>query len=124
MKRLRMLAALLPVFAGLFCARQAVAATALTLSVSPTTFASSAGPNAATGTVSRPATAGALVVTLKSGDTSLARVPASVTIPAGAASATFPVSAVTTNVMRGTRQLHISASAPGYTTARVQLHVT
>jgi len=98
----------------------------LTLTVTPDTFAENGGPAAATGTVMRTnaATNQALVVTLTSTDTSEARVPATVTIPAGATAASFAVAAVMDNVVDGTRLLHIEATAPGFVKGRAQVQVT
>jgi hypothetical protein len=73
------------------------------------------GGNPSQGTVnlSSPAPAGGRVVSLSSSDTTVATVPASVTVPAGAASATFTV---TTKVVSGEgRWSIISASAGGIT---------
>lgn len=50
----------------------------------------------ATVTLSGPAPAGGAVVTLQSGDPAVGTVPASVTVPAGATSATFPVTTLST----------------------------
>ena len=66
------------------------------------------GGNAATGSVSlsAPAPAGGVVVTLSSSNTGLATVPASITVPAGASSVGFSVS--TTTVKRS-RNVQITA---------------
>jgi uncharacterized delta-60 repeat protein len=91
----------------------------LTLTVSPTTFSEAAGAAAATGTVTRtnlPLNVD-LVVTLSSNDTTEASVPASVTIPAGQASATFPVAAVDDTVPDGPQAVQITASASGLSAA-------
>lgn len=71
-------------------------ATLASLTLSPTSIR---GGQATTGTValSAAAPAGGAVITLSSGNTSLATVPASVTIPAGATSATFTVSTKSVN---------------------------
>src|SRR6266446_97920 len=68
----------------------------LTLVVASHTIAENAGPAATTGTVTRVNmdTSQALVVNLKSSDTTQMTVPASVTIAASATSATFQVAAV------------------------------
>src|SRR5439155_16726897 len=67
----------------------------LGLTVTPAAFGEGAGPNAAIGTVTRNGDLAApLVVNLSSGDTTEAKVPAHVTIPAGSASRTFWVGAV------------------------------
>jgi hypothetical protein len=64
------------------------------------------------------------VVNLVSGDTSEATVPASVTIPAGQASANFAVSAVDDALVDGTTNVTITAGAGGYTSGNCQLAVT
>lgn len=101
----------------------------LTMTIAPASFPENGGKAAATGTVTRHTTAvnpyaNPLVVNLLSTDTSEARVPATVTIPAGAASATFAVAAVMDNLVDGTRPLHIEATAPGFTSAVVRIAVT
>ena len=55
-----------------------------------------------------------LTVTLASSDTSEATVPATVTIPANQASATFTVTAVDDTLLDGTQRRPITASAAGY----------
>ena len=93
-------------------------AKALTLQIDNTTFAENAGADAATGTVTRTGpTDAALTVTLSSSDTTSATVPATVTIPAGQISATFPITAVDDYTVDGTKSPVISASAPNYTSA-------
>ena len=65
------------------------------------TIVENAGPNAATGLVTRNSPDNvALVVTLTSLDQASATVPATVTIPMGAYSASFPINAVDDNVLR------------------------
>ncbi len=87
----------------------------LTLSINPTTFSEAAGTNAATGTVTRSgSTVSALVVTLASSDTTEARVPATVTIPAGKSSVTFRVSAINDTILDGPQSVTITASAAGF----------
>ncbi|MEQ9410795.1 MAG: choice-of-anchor Q domain-containing protein, partial [Fuerstiella sp.] len=67
----------------------------------------------ATGTVTRNTEDNSqpLVVTLSSDDTSELTVPTSVTIPAGDASVTFPVTAVDDSIADGTQTVTITASA-------------
>ena len=90
----------------------------LTLQIDATTFAENAGAGAATGTVSRTGpTDAALTVTLNSSDTTAATVPATVTIPAGQISATFPITAVDDHAVDATKSPVISATAPNYTAA-------
>ena len=78
------------------------------------------------GTVSRSNTDIGLpiVVTLSSNDTSEASVPASVTIPAGQASATFAISAVDDSLLDGLQTVSLTAAAVGYASAQSNLDVT
>ncbi len=95
----------------------AVAAT-LTLAISPVSFVQNAANPAAVGTLTRGGdTSSSLVVLLNSSDSSSATVPASVTIPSGHSATTFPVNAVPSSLVRGTRQVAISATATGYPAA-------
>ena len=90
----------------------------LTLSLSPGGFAEAAGPAAATGTVTRTGdTTDPLTVSLTSDDPSEAAVPATVTIPAGQAFATFPITAVNDAALDGHQPVRITAAvlAPGTT---------
>jgi uncharacterized delta-60 repeat protein len=86
----------------------------LTLTVNPHTIAENAGAGAATGTVSRVNmdVSQALTVSLSSSNTAQATVPASVTIPAGATSASFGVDAVDNHVVDPTQTVTITGSAP------------
>ena len=61
--------------------------------------------------------AGAVTVALISSDTSEATVPASVTIPAGQATASFVVTAVDDALLDGTRTVTIAASVPAISAA-------
>jgi len=83
----------------------------LSLSLSP---ASVAGGSSSTGTVTLTGTApaGGVSVALSSSDTTVATVPASVTVPAGATSATFTVSTIS---VASATPVTISASAGGVT---------
>lgn len=84
----------------------------LSVSVTPSTFSESAANPAATGTVTRNGDlSAALVVTLASSDPTEATVPATVTIPANQASATFAVNAVDDFFPDGTKSVTITASA-------------
>jgi photosystem II stability/assembly factor-like uncharacterized protein len=97
----------------------------LTLGVSPGTFSEAAGANAATGTVTRGGDLSqSLTVALASSDTTEATVPATVTIAAGQASATFAVSAVDDVVLDGTQSVTLTAAAGGYNPASAQVSVT
>jgi hypothetical protein len=77
------------------------------------------------GTVRRPNTdnANALVVTLASSDVSEVSVPLTVTIPAGAASATFPINAVDDNLLDGLQTASILATASGYVSGSASLTI-
>lgn len=78
-----------------------------------------------TGTVTRTgSTTSSLVVALTSNDTSEATVPATVTIEAGAVSATFPVTAQDDTNLDGSQTVVISASAAGFTNGTAVLVVT
>ena len=82
-----------------------------TLALQP---ASVVGGQASTGSVAMkaPAPPGGVVIGLASSNASLVSVPASVTVAAGASSATFPIGTVTT---RRNRSVTVSASAAGQT---------
>lgn len=101
-------------------------ANALTLSVTPTTFAENVGASAATGTVSISAPlASPLIVTLASSDTSEASVPASVTIAAGQTSSpTFAIAAVDDLDSDGPQLVTLTASASSFTSASAIVTVT
>ncbi|HWE97612.1 MAG TPA: CARDB domain-containing protein [Tepidisphaeraceae bacterium] len=87
----------------------------LVLSLSGHTLDENASNPAATGTVTRnTSTAGALVVTLFSNATNKLQVPATVTIPAGQASATFDVTVINDQQIDGDSTATISASAAGF----------
>ncbi len=96
---------------------------ALALTFSTSTFSEKNGTS--TGTVSRTgATSVALIVNLTSNDSSEATVPATVTIPAGASSATFTVTAVDDSILDGTQTVAIGASASGYQSTSANVQVT
>ena len=101
------------------------AAPALVLNLSATTFSESAGAGAITGTVTRTGgAASALTVTLTSSNPGQATVPSTVTIAAGAASATFPVTAVDNGIVTPTQFVTISATAASYPPASITASVT
>jgi uncharacterized delta-60 repeat protein len=85
----------------------------LSLSVSLSALAEFSGPGAATGTVTRNNwdLSQALTVALASSDTTEVTVPSSVVIPAGQASANFPVNAIDDTIVDGTQSAVITASA-------------
>ncbi len=98
----------------------------LTVSLNRSSFAENAGSSAATGTVTRNAEnlGAALTVTLTSGDTTEATVPATITIPAGQASATFTIAAIDDAVVDGTQNVTFTAAATSYTAGTATLGVT
>jgi subtilisin-like proprotein convertase family protein len=84
----------------------------LGLTINPSTFAETAGTNAATGTLTLTQSQTTnLVVNLVSSDTSEVTVPASVAIPSGQTSATFSVAAVDDAVSDGSVGVTITATA-------------
>jgi len=96
------------------------------LSVTPNTFSETTGANAATGTVTRNTpTTSALTVNLSSGNPGEA-MPATptVTIPAGATSATFQVNAVDDTEVDGSQSIILTASASGFQAGTDNLTVT
>lgn len=97
----------------------------LQLAISPASIVENAGSSAATGTVTLPAPpAMPVTVTLASSDPTAATVPASVIIPAGQTSVTFPVAAVDDSESDGSQTAVISATASGYPSGVFNLTVT
>lgn len=81
---------------------------AVTLTLGAASVSEGAGANATSGLLTRaPAANEPLTLTLASGDTNIARVPASVVIPAGQASITFPIAVVDNNTADGSRSVAI-----------------
>ena len=113
---------------------QAVAATTLTivnsktltLSLAAAQIAENAGAGATTATVTRTHSDNsvALTIFLTSGDTTEAALPASVTIPAGQASATFSIDALDDALADGTQSVTIFATASGFSTGSATIQVT
>jgi hypothetical protein len=66
----------------------------------------------------------ALVVNLSSSDTGEATVPAQVTIPAGAESASFPINSIDDKTVDGTKRVTITASATDLTSGSETLSVS
>ncbi len=89
-----------------------VSAAGITVSLAASSIPEKNGSTLATVTRSG-STAGPLVVTLLSSDTTEATAPATVTIAAGQAAATFTISAVDDAVRDGTQNVTITASATG-----------
>jgi uncharacterized repeat protein (TIGR01451 family) len=85
----------------------------LSLNTGSATATEGDGPLTATITAS-PAPQADLVVTLSADNASKATVPATVMIPAGQTSATFPITIVNNALLDGTQAVNISASAAGY----------
>jgi autotransporter-associated beta strand protein len=76
------------------------------------------------GTVSRTGSlASELTVSLTSDDTTTATVPATVTIPAGAAFLRFPVAVIDDAVVDGTQRATVMAAAAGFSSAQATLTV-
>ncbi|MGV3483812.1 MAG: dockerin type I domain-containing protein [Planctomycetaceae bacterium] len=98
----------------------------LTVELNRTAIAENAGAAAATLTVRRsaPASTTATTVSLVSSDPSEATVPASITIPAGALTATVPVAAVDDALLDGTQTVTLTASGAGLTSGTASLSVT
>lgn len=98
---------------------------ALTVTLAAGSVYEAAGANATTGTVTRDGDLSqSLVVTLSSNDTTEATVPATVTIAAGQASATFTISAVDDAIIDGTQIATIGAAAANYRSGSANLSVT
>jgi uncharacterized protein YjiK/2',3'-cyclic-nucleotide 2'-phosphodiesterase (5'-nucleotidase family) len=96
----------------------------LTIGATPSTFSESASNPASVGSVTRSgSTAGALLVTLSSSDTTEATVPASVTIPDGQASVNFDITAVNDNFPDSNKTATITATATGATPGTLELTV-
>lgn len=87
----------------------------MTLSVNPSTINETDGPNASVGTITlNEAMPAALTVGITSSDVSEVTVPASVIIPAGQLSVTFPIAAIDDIFSDGTQAATITVSAPGF----------
>ena len=98
----------------------------LTITVDKSSFLENAGVNAAMGTVRRSNTENlgqALVVGLASSDQSELKVPSSVTIPAGQATATFFIDAVNDPALDGTQHVTVTATSVGYVDGTVGVAV-
>jgi hypothetical protein len=98
---------------------------ALTVDVAVASVAETAGAGATTVTIRRNTpTDSELAVTLTSSDTSEATVPEQVTIPAGAQSVEFALTAVDDHVVDGTQTVTITASAAGFSPGTATVDVT
>ncbi len=97
----------------------------LTLTLASDTESDAAGSNATTATVTRNTdTTDALLVTIANSDTYDVSAPQTVTIPAGAASVTFPVGTIDNYVVEGTQVATLTASASGLASGSAALSVT
>ncbi|MCP4468205.1 MAG: DUF5011 domain-containing protein, partial [Halieaceae bacterium] len=97
----------------------------LTVDIADASVAESAGAAATSATVSRNGSLDAeLVVTLASDDATESSLPASVTIPAGQASASFSIDAVDDVFFDGTQSVNVLATATGYSGGSDSLDVT
>ena len=96
----------------------------LALAITPAYVLESAGPAAATGTVTlNVASARDQVVALGNGDAARLVLPAAVTIPAGQLSATFTIDPLNNAVVDGDALVAISVQSPPYTAASAALLV-
>jgi len=96
----------------------------LTVAINNPTISETAGPAAATGTVTRYSGLDTpLTVTITSSDTSEVRVPATVTIPAGDASVEFAIAAVDDTLADGPINASVTATVPEYLDGRAALTV-
>ncbi len=96
----------------------------LTLSASPSTFLENATNPASVGTVTRSEVTGSdLVVTLSSSDVTEVTVPATVTILANQASATFDVAAVNDDIPDGNQIVNLTATASSSSTGNFNVTV-
>gem|GEM_PF-5919863 len=107
-----------------FAQDKSATAAALTLSVTPSLFNEGAGNKAATGTVTRNTFTGVPLVVNLASSSNRVKVPASVTIPAGATSATFSIDAVDNSIADGSATITLTATAGGLPSATATLTVT
>jgi hypothetical protein len=97
----------------------------MTLSIAPSTIAETDGENAAVGTITlSPPSSENLTLNISSSDTSEVTVPASVVIPAGDITATFPISAIEDHFADGPQSPTITISAPGFLSVSQIITVT
>ena len=97
----------------------------LPIDISHRSVLESAGSNAATARVSRAGsdTSTAITVTLAAVDSTVASIPASVTIPSGQRYVEFPIGAIDNNLVDGDRQITITASADGFVSSSRSLEI-
>lgn len=96
---------------------------ALTMTVSATTIPELGGQATCTLTRSGGDSSQPLTVSISSSDAATATVPASIVFAANATSVTFPVTAVHSTTL-GSRQVEVTAAAPGYAEAKRTIQVT
>jgi subtilisin-like proprotein convertase family protein len=97
----------------------------MSLSLTPSTIKETDGSNASVGTVTiNEAISTALTVGISSSDVTEATAPASVVIPAGQLSATFPIAAVDDVFSDGTQTSTITLSAPDFLNESKVLTIT
>jgi hypothetical protein len=102
-----------------------VDAPVLTLTITPGSFSEAAGPNAATGLVTRSgSTTSEIIVSLSSNDLNEVTVPPSITIPAGQASASFSVGAVDDSDDDEDQRAIVIASSSGLIPGSVSILIT
>ena len=100
-------------------------AAGLTLTLASSTVSNNAGSDATTATVTRnTSTMDPLVVTIANSDTTDVSVPQTVTIAAGATSATFAVGTINTGIADGNQTATLTATAAGLATGSAGLSVT
>ncbi|RCJ42704.1 hypothetical protein A6770_07440 [Nostoc minutum NIES-26] len=105
--------------------RSAPPTPALSLSVSPSSFAENAGANAATGTLTRSDNSVSdLVVNLSSNDPTEATVPTTVIFIGNSPTATFAINAEDDLILDGSQSVTITASATGFTNGTTEITVT
>lgn len=110
-------------FDGIERIEEGIIPAALTVSIDVGSIPENGG--SAIGSVTRnTGTIGDLVVTLASSDATEALVPATVTIPDGAASATFAITAVGDAIADGTQTVFVTASADGFENGADTVNVT
>ncbi|MEQ9407227.1 MAG: Calx-beta domain-containing protein [Fuerstiella sp.] len=98
----------------------------LSLTIDTASVTEGAGATAATGTVSRNnlLLTSPLTVTLTSSNTGAATVPTTVVIPIGASSVSFDIAAIDDELVDGTQNATISATATGYASDSAAIAVT
>ncbi|MEZ6131872.1 MAG: choice-of-anchor I family protein [Planctomycetaceae bacterium] len=96
----------------------------LVVDITPTEFSENGGTTTVHVSRTSEDISGALVVNLSSSDTTETNVPATVTILAGAAEATFALTAVDDAIVDGTQTVTITANAAGYLNGMDSIDVT